>query len=241
MFKPSSTPTAEGKIAIIHRTGLELGNPEIIQHDSGVLEVDHKSALFTASKSAAMTLLHPDMLTSTGQGSGDATYAITTIPSITVVAKASVTIGTMFGQPAYAVNAKGKLTHYAAKDVVIHIFKEADKADGEQSAAASAEPVAVPTAAPAAPTTGRGRGRGKPTHVVETPVAETPVAAAEPVAAAAPAAEAPTTGRGRRRVSVVDAAAAAVAAAPEVATPPAQAAEAPAAAAAPQRRRRTAA
>ena len=59
MFQPSSTQPLVGKVIIVSNSGLELGNPEVVQDDTGILVVASRSNLLTASKVDVTTLLAP--------------------------------------------------------------------------------------------------------------------------------------------------------------------------------------
>ena len=241
MFQPSSTQPLVGKVIIVSNSGLELGNPEVVQDDTGILVVASRSNLLTASKVDVTTLLAPDSVIKTGAATGDSTFMETSVPSLQVLANAEVTIGTQFGVPFFKVTAKGKDHYHRCGDVAIHVFPSTES--GEAPAPAEVPAAAPATAAPAR----RGRG-GKAAAADAAPAA--PVAAPEPAATASaadiPAATPARRGRGKAAAAAPAAEAdqAAVAAAPAAvaaATAPAAApaAEAHAAPAAGTRRRRT--
>ena len=237
MFQPSSTQPLVGKVIIVSNSGLELGNPEVVQDDTGILVVASRSNLLTASKVDVTTLLAPDSVIKTGAATGDSTFMETSVPSLQVLANAEVTIGTQFGVPFFKVTAKGKDHYHRCGDVAIHVFPSTES--GEAPA-----PAEVPAAAPAiAAPARRGRG-GKAAAAEAAPAATEPAATAS--AADIPAATPARRGRGKAAAAAPAAEAdqAAVAAAPAAvaaATAPAAApaAEAHAAPAAGTRRRRT--
>lgn len=241
MFQASNTPALTGKVIIVSNSGLELSNPEVAQDDTGILLVDSRSNLLTASKVEAITLLSPESVIKTGAATGDATFMQTSVPSLQVLANAEVVIGTQFGVPFFKVTAKGKDHYHRCSDVAIHVFPSTEATD-------AAAPAEVPAAAPATAAPAR-RGRGSKATTADAAPA---VAAPEPSAVASAAdIPAPTPARrgrgGKATTATADAAPAAdpaaVAAQAAVAAPapaaPAPAAEAPAAPAAGARRRRT--
>ena len=168
MFQPSSTQPLVGKVIIVSNSGLELGNPEVVQDDTGILVVASRSNLLTASKVDVTTLLAPDSVIKTGAATGDSTFMETSVPSLQVLANAEVTIGTQFGVPFFKVTAKGKDHYHRCGDVAIHVFPSTES--GEAQAPAEVPAAAPATAAPAR----RGRG-GKAAAAEAAPAA--PVAA----------------------------------------------------------------
>ena len=185
MFQPSSTQPLVGKVIIVSNSGLELGNPEVVQDDTGILVVASRSNLLTASKVDVTTLLAPDSVIKTGAATGDSTFMETSVPSLQVLANAEVTIGTQFGVPFFKVTAKGKDHYHRCADVAIHVFPSTEATD-------AAAPAEVPAAAPAtAAPARRGRGSKATTATADAAPAADPAAVAAQAAVAATAAPAP--------------------------------------------------